>query len=95
MRIDSITSNYYMQNYRSNKLTSIDKKKIDNGHDYVSLSKEAQSFSKTLNEIKSKILTQVDNEQERINDIKSRIKRGEYSISGELVAEKILLSFKN
>ncbi|NLL39959.1 MAG: flagellar biosynthesis anti-sigma factor FlgM [Clostridiales bacterium] len=95
MRIDSITSSYYVQNYRSNKLTVTEKKKTDKAYDYVSLSVEAESFSNTLNEIKNRVLAQTSNEQVRINDIKSRIKRGEYNISGELVAEKILSLFQN
>ena len=53
MRIDSITSSYYVQNYRSNKLTVTEKKKTDKAYDYVSLSVEAESFSNTLNEIKT------------------------------------------
>lgn len=84
-----------MQNYRANKLAFSDMKKTGNECDHVFLSEKTLKFSKTLNELKSKVLDEISSEQERKNDIKDRIKRGEYNISSELVAERILLRFQN
>lgn len=94
MKVNSITCTYKMQNYRSDKPNPA-MEKTEKGYDHISLSEEAVSFSKTINEIKSRISDRSKDERERINDIRDRIKRGEYEVCSDLVAEKILLHFQN
>lgn len=90
MKINSITSSYYLQNYRSNKLPSIEQERLPNESDQVTFSKEAKSFSRLLSDTKDVIETLTAEEKIKIDDIKGRIKNGQYSINADLVAEKIL-----
>ena len=95
MRINSITSSYYMQNYRSNKNISVGRTRNENKTDQVTFSDEAVSFSKTLSDIKEKIVIRANEEQTKIDDIKNLIEKGQYNVESELVAEKILQLFKS
>ena len=90
MKINSITSSYYVQNYRSNKLPSIELDRPQNETDRVTFSEEAKSFSRVLSDTKEVIRPRTAEEKTKIDDIKGRIKKGQYLIDSDLVAEKIL-----
>ncbi len=85
MNVTSIARAYEANNYEKVK-AHIKPKKGVGGKDAVALSDTAKDFQLVL-----KALTQVpDVRQEKINALKSRIENGEYNVSLEDIAAKLL-----
>jgi len=67
-------------------------KKVAGGRDEVTFSDEALSFSKAMEEAKGAMELRSPEEKAHIADITGAIRRGEYKIGSDLIADKILES---
>lgn len=66
--------------------------KIANGRDEVTFSEEALSFAKAMEEARDALEFRTPEERAHIADVTSAVRRGEYSVSSDKIADKILES---
>ena len=90
MKINPIANPNILRSYQSTK-AAISKANPQIGRDEVVFSEEALSFSKTMAEVEFR--TQA--EKARIADITNAVRKGEYKIDSDKVADKILESILN
>ena len=91
MKINPITNPNILRSYQATK-PARETTKTTNGRDEVTFSAEALSFSKSLTEAKEALEFRSPEEKERISEIKDAVSKGEYKVSSEDIADKILSS---
>ena len=91
MKINPITNPNILRSYQSNKLSK-EETKVASGRDQVTFSKEALSFSKALTEAREELEFRTPEEKAHIAKIKDAVQKGEYRVSSEDIADKILSS---
>jgi len=91
MKINPITNPNILRSYQATKPFSAGSK-TSAGRDEVTFSEEALSFSKALAEARDAIETRTPEEKARIADIATAIRQGEYKVSSDEVADRILES---
>jgi anti-sigma28 factor (negative regulator of flagellin synthesis) len=90
MKINGIPPSNVINQYihvRENLPTS---NKVNQPADKVELTKESQTFSAALKEAKKAVETRTPAELKRIEDVSKLVREGNYNVSGEDVAAKIL-----
>ena len=91
MKINPLSNQNILGSYQASKSAPA-KATQDNNTDKVTVSKEALSFSKVLQEVDSRTAA----ERAHIADITEAVRKGEYKIDSALIADKILESvFRN
>ena len=90
MKINPIANPNILRSYQATRPVS--DKKVAGGRDEVTFSEEALSFSKALAEAREAIEVRTPDERTHISNITNAIRQGEYKVSSEEVAEKILES---
>jgi len=93
VKINPILNPNIIRSYQSNKLIN-EKPAVTIGRDQVSLSEEALSFSKALTEAREMIEARTPEESSRIAQLKEEVRTGQYRVSSEDIAEKILEAVK-
>ena len=91
MKINPITNPNILRSYQANK-PSKEETKVTSNRDQVTFSKEALSFSKALTEAREELELRSPEEKAHIANIKDAIQKGEYKVSSEDIADKILSS---
>ena len=91
MKINPITNPNILRSYQATKPAS-EKTKVTSGRDEVTFSAEALSFSKALAEAREGLETRSADERARIADITNAVRKGEYKVDSDKVADKILES---
>jgi len=91
MKINPIANPNILRAYQAAKPAPV-KSKTASGRDEVVVSDEALSFSKALAEARDTIEIRTPEERAHIADVTSAVRQGEYEISSDKVAEKILES---
>jgi len=91
MKINPITNPNILRSYQANKLSK-EETKVASSRDQVTFSKEALSFSKALTEAREELEFRTPEEKAHIAKIKDAVKKGEYKVSSEDIADKILSS---
>ena len=91
MKINPITNPNVLRSYQASKPVQ-DKTKAAGSRDEVTFSKEALSFAKAMAEAKDTIEFRTPEEKARIAEIKNAIKQGDYKVSSDDIADKILSS---
>ena len=91
MKINPITNPNILRSYQASKPTR-EETKVTSGRDQVTFSKEALSFSKALTEAKEELEFRTPEEKAHIANIKTAVQKGEYKVSSEDIADKILSS---
>ena len=89
MKIPPIVNPNVLRSYQANR-PDLDKTKVVEKRDEVSLSKEALSFSKALAEAKEAIEFRTPEEQAHIANIKQAISQGQYRVDSNLIAARII-----
>ena len=91
MKIDPLLNSNIIRSYQA--LTPVKgAKKVDDKKDEVTFSEEALSFSKAMEDARGAMETRSTDERARITDLANAIKRGDYYVSSDKVADKILES---
>ena len=91
MKIDPILNSNIIRSYQAlGPVSSVNK--VVGKRDEATLSKEAISFTKAMNEARGAIESRTPEERARITELANAIKRGEYRISSDKIADKILES---
>ena len=91
MKINPVFNANILNNYQAvNKVTA--KPEAALGRDAVTVSEEAQSFSRILAEAKDSIELRTPEEKSRIDEIRLAVRQGTYRIDSDKIAEKILES---
>lgn len=90
MKINSIPPKemYYQYVHVKDKIPA--QTQTNTGTDKVELTSDARTFSATLKAAKDSLETRSPTEQKRIDAVKQQIQNNTYSVSGYMVAEKIL-----
>ena len=91
MKINPITNPNILRSYQATKPAK-EETKVTSGRDQVTFSKEALSFSKALTEAKEELEFRTAEEKAHIANIKEAVRKGEYRVSSEDIADKILSS---
>jgi len=91
MKINPITNPNILRSYQAAKPAQ-EKSRVSNGHDEVTFSAEALSFSKALAEARETIEIRSADERARIAEITNAVRQGEYKVDSDKIAEKILES---
>jgi len=91
MKINPITNPNILRSYQATKPAK-DENKVASSRDQVTFSAEALSFSKALTEAKEDIEFRTPEEKAHIANLKDAIQKGEYKVSSEEIADKILSS---
>jgi len=94
MKINPVSNPNILNNYLTTKTYS-DTTRAPSGRDEVTFSKEALEFSKALADARDALEFRTPEEQSRIADISNAIRNGEYSVSSDKIADKILESVMN
>ena len=91
MKIDPILNPNIIKSYQALKPVS-NVRKVASKRDEVSFSEEALSFSKAMEEARDAIESRTPEERARLAELANAVRRGEYSVGSDLVADKILES---
>jgi len=91
MKINPITNPNILRSYQASKPVK-EETKVASGRDQVIFSAEALSFSKALTEAKEELEFRTPEEKAHIAKIKDAVQKGEYRVSSEDIADKILSS---
>ena len=91
MKINPITNPNILRSYQASKPVK-EETKVASSRDQVTFSKEALSFSKALTEAKEELEFRTAEEKAHIANIKEAVRKGEYHVSSEDIADKILSS---
>jgi len=91
MKINPITNPNILRSYQANKPVK-EETKVASSRDQVTFSKEALSFSKALSEAREELEFRTPEEKAHIANIKDAVRKGEYKVSSEEIADKILSS---
>ena len=91
MKINPITNPNILRSYQANKPVKETTKSASN-RDEVTFSAEALSFSKALTEAKEALEFRTPEEKAHIAKLKDAVNKGEYKVSSEEIADKILSS---
>jgi len=91
MKINPITNPNILRSYQASKPVR-EETKVASSRDQVTFSKEALSFSKALTEAKEELEFRTPEEKAHIANIKTAVQKGEYKVSSEDIADKILSS---
>jgi len=91
MKINPITNPNILRSYQATKPAK-EENRVAAGRDQVTFSAEALSFSKALVQAKEELEFRTPEEKAHIADIKDAINKGEYKVSSEDIADKILSS---
>ena len=91
MKINPLLNPNILQSYQATKPVSEIKKTV-NKRDEVTFSEEALSFSKAMEEAREAIEFRTPEERTHIANLTDAVRRGEYSVSSDKVADKILES---
>ena len=91
MKINPITNPNILRSYQASKPVK-EETKVTSGRDQVTFSKEALSFSKALTEARGELEFRTSEEKAHIANIKNAVQKGEYKVSSEDIADKILSS---
>jgi len=91
MKINPITNPNILRSYQATKPAK-EENKVASSRDQVTFSAEALSFSKALTEAKEALEFRTPEEKAHIADLKAAIEKGEYKVSSEDIADKILSS---
>lgn len=92
MKINPILNPNIARAYQVNSKPVRDAGKVVAGRDEVVFSNEALSFSKALSEAREAIEFRTPEEKSHIAGLKDAIDKGEYKVSSEDIADKILSS---
>jgi len=91
MKINPIVNPNVLRSYQNTKSVS-ETNKASNRRDEVTFSKEALNFSKALSEARGVLENRTPSEASHIADITNAVRQGDYHVSSEAVADKILES---
>ena len=91
MKINPIINPNILKSYQATKPVK-ETTKAATSRDEVTFSAEALSFSKALSEAKGALEVRTPEEKARIAEIKDAVSKGEYHVSSEDIADKILSS---
>jgi len=91
MKINPISNPNILRAYQA-VAPAREKAKVPGGRDEVTFSEEALSFSKAMAEAKESIEFRTPEERAHIADVTESIRRGDYNVSSNEVADKILES---
>jgi len=91
MKINPITNPNILRSYQASKPAK-EETKVVSGRDQVTFSQEALSFSKAMTEAKEELEFRTPEEKAHIANLKTAIEKGEYKVSSEDIADKILSS---
>lgn len=91
MKINPITNPNILRTYNATKPTR-ETGKVEAGRDNVTFSPEALSFSKALTKAKEDLEVRSPEEKARIEEIKELVSKGEYRVSSEDIADRMLSS---
>ena len=91
MKINPISNPNFISSYLASKPATL-RPKDGNGRDELTLTDQAISFSKTLEDARESIEMRSPEERAHIAEISSLIAQGRYRIDSDKVAEKILES---
>jgi len=91
MKINPIVNPNILRSYQASKPVK-EETKVASSRDQVTFSKEALSFSKALTEAKEELEFRTPEEKAHIANIKNAVQKGEYKVSSEDIADKILSS---
>ena len=89
MKINPINNPKILASYQATR-SAPEKTKVLGGRDEVTFSEEALSISKAMAEAKDAIEFRTPEERIHIADITNAIKQGNYNVSSDKVADKIL-----
>jgi len=92
MKINPIANPNVLRSYQATKPQGPVKARFQGGRDEVTFSEEAISFTKAMAEARDAAVVRTPDEKAHIAGIADAIKRGEYRIESEKIAEKILES---
>ena len=92
MKINPITNPNILKSYQATKPLGPTASKYPSGRDEVTFSEEAINFSKALAEARDAIETRAPEEKAHIANIAEAIKKGEYKVGSDKIADKILES---
>ena len=91
MKINPVSNPNILRAYQSAKPVP-GVAKIPSGRDEVTFSEEALSFAKAIEEARDALEFRTPEEKAHIADVADAVKRGEYNISSDKIADKILES---
>ena len=91
MKINPIVNPNILRSYQASKPVK-DTTKAASTRDEVTFSAEALSFSKALSEAKETLELRTPEEKAHIANIKEAVNKGEYHVSSEDIADRILSS---
>ena len=91
MKINPILNPNILKSYQAAKPVS-EVKKTASKRDEVTFSEEALSFSKAMEEAREALETRTPEERVHIADVTSAVRNGDYHVSSDKVADKILES---
>jgi len=91
MKINPIINPNILRSYQATKPAK-EENKVASGRDQVTFSAEALSFSKALTEAREALEFRTPEEKAHIANLKNSIEKGEYKVSSEEIADKILSS---
>ena len=87
MKINPVSNPNILRSYQANRVVQV-QTSVQSARDEVTFSKEALSFSKVMAEVESRSVE----ERAHIANIKNAVRKGEYKIDSDKVADKILES---
>ena len=91
MKINPINNPNILKAYGKNKVGQPSVGKAADGRDEVSFSQAAVSFSKALAEVRERVhQAPPADRQALLEDLSARIQSGQYQVSGEDVADKMI-----
>ena len=91
MKINPISNPNILRSYQATK-PAPGKTGISSGRDEVIFTEEALSFSKAMTEAKEALELRTPEEKLYISDITNAVRRGEYKVDSDKIADKILES---
>ena len=91
MKINPISNQGILKAYQASKPVP-DAKNAVSKRDEVTFSEEALNFSKALAEARDALELRTPEEKTRIAGLTTAVRRGEYSVSSDKIADKILES---
>ena len=91
MKINPITNPNVLRSYQATKPAK-ETAKAASSRDEVTFSAEALSFSKAMTEAKETLELRTPEEKAHIANLKDAVNKGEYKVSSEEIADRILSS---
>lgn len=91
MKINPVSNPNILKAYQSVKPVA-GKTKIASGRDEVIFSEEALSFAKAMEEARDTLEFRTPEEKAHIADVTAAVRRGDYSVSSDKIADRILES---